>query len=85
MLEAEVMDMISDEQLDEYRVAGTLLRVIRDANEANDVKGIVVAWDDEFVMIRKQNRKLLKLERGYRFQPFAEARPGDIDSILEGR
>lgn len=77
--------MISDEQLDVYRLSGTLLRVIRDANESNDVKGIVVAWDDQSVMIRKPNRKLLKLDRQYRFQPFAEPRPADIESILEGR
>lgn len=85
MLEAEVMDMISDEQLDEYRVAGTMLRVIRDANEANDVRGIVVAWDNEFVMIRKMNRRLLKLDRRYVYQPYDEERPGGIESILENR
>lgn len=67
--------MISEEQLDQYRVEGTLLRVVRDADVKNDVKGIVVAWDDDSVMIRKQNRRIVKLDRGYLYQPFAEERP----------
>lgn len=66
--------MISDEKLDSYRLESTVLRVIRDADSANDVKGIVVAWDDNTVMIRKQNRRLVKLDRSYFFQPFAEPR-----------
>ncbi|MFB6367490.1 hypothetical protein ACFCP7_26280 [Paenibacillus elgii] len=66
--------MISDEQLDKYRIGGTLLRVVRDADKSNDVKGIVVAWDDNTVMIRKQNRRIVKLDRGYHFQPFQEPR-----------
>ncbi|GLI07918.1 hypothetical protein YDYSG_39480 [Paenibacillus tyrfis] len=66
--------MISDEQLDKYRVEGTLLRVVRDADKANDVKGVVVAWDDDTVMIRKQNRRIVKLDRSYHFQPFLEPR-----------
>jgi len=69
--------MINEEQLDRYRVDGTLLRVVRDADPKNDVKGIVVAWDDATVMIRKQNRRIVKLDRGYRYQPFAEPRPDD--------
>ncbi|WP_040951552.1 hypothetical protein [Gorillibacterium massiliense] len=69
--------MISDEELDRFRLEGTKVRVIRDADEANDVKGIVMAWGDEHVLIRKQNRKLVKLERSYTFQPWDEARkPG---------
>lgn len=67
--------MISEEQLDQYRVEGTLLRVVRDADVKNDVKGIIVAWDDDSVMIRKQNRRIVKLDRGYLYQPFAEERP----------
>ena len=66
--------MISDEQLDAYRIEGTLLRVVRDADSANDVKGYVVAWDDHTVMIRKRNRRLVKLDRNYYFQPFDEPR-----------
>lgn len=73
--------MISEEQLDQYRIEGTLIRVVRDADVKNDVKGIVVAWDDDTVMIRKQNRRIVKLDRNHHFQPFAEER--DI-SWIEG-
>jgi RNase P/RNase MRP subunit p29 len=66
--------MITEEQLDHYRVEGTLMRVVRDADPKNDVKGIVVAWDDETVMIRKQNRHIVKLDRKHQYQPFAEER-----------
>jgi hypothetical protein len=67
--------MITEEQLDKFRQDGTLLRVIRDMDPANDVKGIVVAWDDAQVLIRKANRKMLKLDRTYVFQPFTAERP----------
>lgn len=67
--------MISEEQLDQYRVNGTQIRVIRDADPANDVTGIVVAWDDESVLIRKRNRRVVKLSRTYTFQPFEQERP----------
>jgi RNase P/RNase MRP subunit p29 len=70
--------MISDEQLDEYRVQGTKVRVIRDVNTANDVKGIVVAWDDATVLIRKQNRRVVTLDRNYAYQPFTEERPPEF-------
>ncbi len=70
--------MISDEQLDEYRVHNTVVRVIRDVNPANDVKGIVVAWNDDQVLIRKQNRRVVQLERSYIYQPFTEARPPEF-------
>lgn len=66
--------MISEEQLDHYRMEGTKLRVVRDADPVNDVKGIVVAWDDTSVMIRKQNRRIVKLDRRYHYQPFTEER-----------
>jgi hypothetical protein len=62
--------MISDELLDEYRVKGIRIRVIRDSEVANDVRGIVVAWDEETVLIRKQNRNVVKLDRNYTFQPW---------------
>jgi hypothetical protein len=75
--------MITDEQLDAYRINGTLLRVVRDANEINDVKGIVVAWDDQSVMIRKANRRLVKLDRRYLYQPFAEERPSDLEKLMK--
>ena len=66
--------MITDEQLDAYRIAGTKIRVVRDALEINDVIGIVVAWDEQQVMIRRMNRRIVKLDRGYIFQPFEEER-----------
>jgi hypothetical protein len=72
--------MISEEQLDDYRVNGILLRVVRDISPENDVKGIVVAWNDSEVMIRKANRKIVKLDRGYLFQPFTDPRPDISDT-----
>jgi hypothetical protein len=70
--------MISDEQLDQYRVQSTIVRVIRDINTVNDVKGIVVAWDEDTVLIRKQNRRIVTLDRNYAYQPFTEARPPEF-------
>ncbi|WFA17630.1 hypothetical protein ERY13_10240 [Paenibacillus mucilaginosus] len=66
--------MITDEELDRYRVDGTLLRVVRDADRANDVRGYVVAWDDHTVMIRKRTRRVVKLDRSYVYQPYTETR-----------
>lgn len=65
---------MDDSQLDVYRAEGTKVRVIRDALELNDVVGIVVAWDDTTVLIRRPNRRVVKLERGYRIQPADEPR-----------
>lgn len=48
--------MISDTELDALRLSGEKVRVVRDELESNDVKGIVVAWDGEQVLIRRQNR-----------------------------
>ncbi|MUT66258.1 hypothetical protein [Paenibacillus sp. NEAU-GSW1] len=70
--------MISEEQLDHYRVSGEKVRVVRDEMEANDVIGIVVAWDDETVVLRKANKRVLKLSRSYRFEPAA----GERGSVL---
>jgi hypothetical protein len=64
--------MITDEELNEFREVGTKLRVIRDIDPINDVKGIVVAWDEHSVLIRKQNRKVIKLVRSYTFQPWEQ-------------
>lgn len=61
--------MVTDDQLNEWRIASTKIRVIRDALPQNDVKGIVVAWDEHTVIIRKQNRKVVKLSRSYTYQP----------------
>ncbi len=60
--------MISDEDLDQFRVNSTKLRVIRDSEIINDVKGIVVAWNEHTVLIRKQNRNVVKLDRSYKYQ-----------------
>ncbi|HZG55547.1 hypothetical protein [Paenibacillus sp.] len=77
--------MITDEQLDKHRVEGTLLRVVRDANRENDVRGFVVAWDDASVLIRKRStRRLVKLDRRYVYQPASEERalpPAIADAI----
>lgn len=67
--------MITEEQLDQYRLEGTMLRIVRDADPVNDIKGIVLAWDDEAVLIRKPNRRIVKLERSYFYVPFSEPRP----------
>lgn len=66
--------MISDEQLDAYRLSGEKIRVIRDALPENDVRGIVVAWNDNQVMIRRPNRNIVKLDRNYTYQPSKEPR-----------
>lgn len=66
--------MITDEQLDQYRVGGQRVRVIRDALEMNDVVGLVVAWDDQSVMIRKANKRVVKIGRDYQFQLASEER-----------
>jgi hypothetical protein len=69
--------MITDDQLNEFRERGTKLRVIRDIDPIHDVKGIVVAWDEHSVLIRKQNRKVIKLVRSYKFQPWEQERGKD--------
>ncbi|MNH80967.1 hypothetical protein D3C81_1272490 [compost metagenome] len=66
--------MISDEELDAFRLSGEKVRVIRDAIPENDVRGIVVAWSDTQVMIRRPNRNIVKLDRNYTFQPAKEPR-----------
>ncbi len=60
--------MISDEQLESLRQSGAKVRVIRDANPENDVRGYVVAWDDREVLIRRPNRRVIKLSREYTFE-----------------
>lgn len=66
--------MITDEELDRLRQEGTKVRVVRDADEANDVRGIVVAWDDRTVLIRKANRRVVKLDRSYTYVPAGRQR-----------
>lgn len=67
--------MISDEALNAYRLSGEKVRVIRDGLASNDVVGIVLAWDEQQVMIRRPNRRVVKLDRSYRIQSFSEPRP----------
>ncbi|WP_433708513.1 hypothetical protein [Paenibacillus illinoisensis] len=66
--------MISDAELDALRLSGEKVRVVRDGLESNDVTGIVVAWDGEQVLIRRQNRRVVKLDRSYHYQLFSEPR-----------
>lgn len=72
--------MVSEEQLDAFRVSGETVRVIRDEIEANDVLGIVVAWDESSVVIRKPSRRVVKLSRSYRYIPASEDRLSAIQS-----
>jgi RNase P/RNase MRP subunit p29 len=60
--------VISDEQLESLRQSGVKVRVVRDANPDNDVRGYVVAWDDKEVLIRRPNRRVIKLSREYTFE-----------------
>jgi hypothetical protein len=66
--------VITEEQLDAFRQSGETVRIVRDELESNDVSGIVVAWDDSSVMIRKPSRKVVKLSRTYLYQPATEQR-----------
>ncbi|MGO4545715.1 hypothetical protein AB4Z29_13010 [Paenibacillus sp. 2TAB23] len=78
--------MISEEKLDAFRVSGETIRVVRDAMEANDVHGIVVAWDETSVVIRRPSRRVVKLSRTYSFAPVSEERVNvfeDTTSISE--
>jgi len=67
--------MVSEQQLDAFRQSGELVRVVRDNMESNDVKGIVVAWDNESVMIRKPSKRVVKLSRTYTYIAASEERP----------
>jgi len=72
-------EMISEDQLNEYRVSGETVRVVRDNLESNDVQGIVVAWDDSCVMIRKKSRRVVKLSREYVYIAATEERPSIVN------
>lgn len=69
--------MITDQELDQFRLEGTQIRVVRDLDPVNDVLGIVVAWNDKQVMVRKRNRKLVKLDRAYLYEPATVERKDD--------
>lgn len=66
--------MISEERLDQFRLSGEKVRVQRDALPENDVRGVIVAWDDKYVVLRKPNRNLVKLPRYYIFTSAKEPR-----------
>ncbi|TYP73736.1 hypothetical protein [Paenibacillus methanolicus] len=66
--------MVSESELDKYRQDGTKIRVVRDGLERNDVIGIVVAWDADTVLIRRHNRRVVKLSRAYVYEPFESPR-----------
>lgn len=70
--------MVTEEQLDAFRRSGELVRVVRDNMENNDVKGIVVAWDDESVMIRKPSKRVVKLSRTYKYIAANQERPNMV-------
>ena len=75
--------MIDDEQLNAYRISGEMVRVVRDGLKENDIRGIVVAWDDTHVLIRRPNRNVVKLDRNYIIQPSKEERidPLSLDEL----
>lgn len=79
--------MMDETMLDRFRQEGTKVRVVRDMIEANDVTGTVVAWSGDEVMIRKRNRRIVKLSRSYLIQPFSDPRPEleewNSDPIIE--
>lgn len=60
--------MVTADMLQQFRLTGARVRVRRDADPANDVMGIVVAWDEDMVLLRKANRKLVKLSREYAYE-----------------
>lgn len=74
MYKEVIVPVISDEQLNVYRLSGEKVRVVRDAIPENDIRGVVVAWDDTHVLIRRPNRNVVKLDRSYIIQPSREPR-----------
>jgi hypothetical protein len=70
---------MDDDQLDHYRIEGTKVRVVRDYLEQNDVVGIVLAWDDEHLLIRRPNRRVVKVKRGYELQLASEPRKWSLE------
>ncbi|OPA81165.1 hypothetical protein BVG16_02185 [Paenibacillus selenitireducens] len=73
------MEVLTEEQLNQYRIDGTKVRVVRDALEINDVIGIVVAWDVSHVMIRRPNKRIVKLSREYSIRPFTVERENPFE------
>lgn len=62
------MGNISDDRLNEMRLSGKLIRVVRDAVSETDVIGTVVAWDETDVLLRKRNRKVIKISKAYQYE-----------------
>lgn len=73
--------MISDERLNELRLSGERVRVVRDELDSNDVIGIVVAWDPTHVIIRRRNRRVVKLDRNYSYQLYSEPRTSPLENL----
>lgn len=61
--------MVTDEELNRFRLSGEKIRVQRDSDPQNDVRGVIIAWDEKYVILRKPNRNLLKLPRYYIYSP----------------
>lgn len=66
--------MITEEQLDAFRQSGEAVRIVRDGLAANDVYGIIVAWDDSSLVLRKVNKRVVKLSRDYTLERAADDR-----------
>mgnify|MGYP001271627395 CR=1 FL=1 len=66
--------MITEEQLDAFRQSGEPVRIVRDGLAANDVYGIIVAWDDTSLVLRKVNKRVVKLSRDYTLERAADDR-----------
>jgi hypothetical protein len=47
--------------------------------EMNDIIGIVVAWDDTTAVIRKFNRRVVKVSRNYLYVSLAAERPDPLE------
>ena len=69
---------VSETALDQWRLQGTLVRVVRDYNPENDVIGLVAAWNDQKVILRKRNKKVVELFRTYLFQIASEPRVWEV-------
>ncbi|MFC4777270.1 hypothetical protein ACFO9Q_10795 [Paenibacillus sp. GCM10023252] len=71
--------MIQDEQLEHYRQSGERVRIVRDAIELNDVMGIVVAWDEKHVAIRRMNKRVVKVSRAHHMEAATDPRGSYIE------
>ncbi|WP_040714165.1 hypothetical protein [Paenibacillus curdlanolyticus] len=72
--------MITEQQMDEFRLSGESVRIVRDGIPANDVYGIVVAWDEESIVIRRINKRVVKLSRTYKLERATDER-GEPDAL----